>query len=129
LPDSSLGFLPNHAYQTPPHFNTYGQPKASGHGYETPLQFPFRPQPVDVTPGLATTEPGVDPNNLTNQLATILRESFEIEPKVRGCIYNKLYPNYCDQLPYPMGYRVSEFSKFSGDDGKTILEHVGQFIL
>jgi hypothetical protein len=25
--------------------------------------------------------------------------------------------------------RVPEFSKFSGEDGKTTLEHVGQFIL
>jgi hypothetical protein len=38
-------------------------------------------------------------------------------------------PDYYDQLSYPRGYRVSEFSKFSGEDGKTILEHVGQFIL
>jgi hypothetical protein len=35
LPDSSLCFLPNHAYQTPPRFNTYGQPKIDGFGYET----------------------------------------------------------------------------------------------
>jgi hypothetical protein len=28
-----------------------------------------------------------------------------------------------------MGYRVPEFSKFSGDDGKTTLEYVEQFIL
>jgi hypothetical protein len=34
-----------------------------------------------MTPPHATTEPGVDPNNLTNQLATILRESFGIEHK------------------------------------------------
>jgi hypothetical protein len=40
-----------------------------------------------------------------------------------------LYPDYYDQLPYPRGYRVPEFSKFSGDDGKTTLDHVGQFIL
>jgi hypothetical protein len=38
-------------------------------------------------------------------------------------------PDYYDQLSYPRGYRVPEFSKFSGEDGKTILEHVGQFIL
>jgi hypothetical protein len=37
-----------------------------------------------------------------------------------------MYPNYYDQLPYPRGYKVS---KFSGEDGKTTLEHVGQFIL
>jgi hypothetical protein len=68
-------------------------------------------------------------NNLTNQLATILRESFSIEPKGRGRVYQKSYPNYYDQLPYPRDYRVPEFSKFSGENYKTTLEHVGQFIL
>jgi hypothetical protein len=43
-------------------------------------------------------------------LATILCESFIIEPK-------------------GLGYRVPEFSKFSGEDRKITLEHVGQFIL
>jgi hypothetical protein len=71
----------------------------------------------------------VDPNNLTNQLAIILRESFSIEPKGRGRVYQKLYPDYYDQLPYPRGYGVPEFTKFSGEDNKTTLEHVGQFIL
>jgi hypothetical protein len=41
----------------------------------------------------------------------------------------KPYPDYYHQLPYPRGYKVLEFSKFSGEDGKTTLEHVGQFIL
>jgi hypothetical protein len=77
----------------------------------------------------ATAELGADPNNLTNQLATILHESFGIEPKGQGCVYQKLYLYYYDQLPYPRGYRVPEFSEFSGEDGKTTLEHVGQFIL
>jgi hypothetical protein len=62
-------------------------------------------------------------------LATILRESFGIEPRGRERVYQKPYPDYYDQLPYPRGYRVPEFSKFSGEDGKTTLEHVGQFIL
>jgi hypothetical protein len=34
-----------------------------------------------MTPARATVEPGVDPNNLTNHLATIIQESFGIEPK------------------------------------------------
>jgi hypothetical protein len=74
-------------------------------------------------------EPSADPNILTNQLATILCESFGIEPRVRGHVYQKSYPDYYDQLPYPRGYRVPEFSIFSGEDGKTTLEFVGQFIL
>jgi hypothetical protein len=77
----------------------------------------------------ATVDPSADPNNLTNQLATILHESFDIEPKGRGRIYQKSYPDYYDQLSYPRGYRVPEFSKFSGEEGKTTLEHVDQFIL
>jgi hypothetical protein len=36
LPSSSLGFLPNHTHQLPPHFNAYGRPKTDGFGYETP---------------------------------------------------------------------------------------------
>jgi hypothetical protein len=82
-----------------------------------------------MTHARATAEPGTDPNNLTNQLAIILRESFGIEPKSRGRIYQKSYPDYYDRLSNPRGYRVPEFAKFSGEDGKTTLEHVSQFIL
>jgi hypothetical protein len=62
-------------------------------------------------------------------LATILRESFGIESKGQGRAYQKPYPNYYNQLSYPRGNRIPEFSKFSGEEGKTTLEHVGQFIL
>jgi hypothetical protein len=126
---SSLGFLPNHAYQNTSWFNAYGQPEVGSFGYKILPQFPFRPQLIDMTPARAMVEPGADSNNLTNQLAIILHESFYIEPKGRGHIYQKLYPDYYNQVPYPRGYRVPKFSKFSGDDGQTILEHVGQFIL
>jgi hypothetical protein len=81
LPSSSLGFLPNHAYQNAPRFNIYSEPEADGFGYKTLPQFSFRPQPIDMTLARATAEPSVDRNNLTIQLDTILRESFGIEPK------------------------------------------------
>jgi hypothetical protein len=124
-----LGFFPNLAYQNMPHFNTHGQPEAGNFGYETLPQFSFMLQPIYMMPARATAEPGTDPDNITNQLATISRESFGIEPKSRRCVYQKPYPDYYDHLPYPIGYRVPEFSKFSGEDGKITLEHVGQFIL
>jgi hypothetical protein len=87
LHGSLLGFLPNHAYQTLPCFNAYSQLETNGFGFETQPQFPFKPQPVEMTPARGTAEPDMDPNNLTNQLATILRESFGIEPKGRRCVY------------------------------------------
>jgi hypothetical protein len=87
LPGSSLGFLSNHAYHNTTRFNAYDQPKISSFGYETPPQFSFRPQPVDMTPARAMAELCVDPNNLTNQLASTLCKSFSIEPKGQGRIY------------------------------------------
>jgi hypothetical protein len=42
LPNSSLGFLPNNAYQNASQFNAYGQPEVSGFGYETLPQFSVR---------------------------------------------------------------------------------------
>jgi hypothetical protein len=123
------GFLPNHAYHNATWYNTYGQSKNDSFGYETLPQFPFRPQPIDMMPARATIELCADPKNLTNQLTTILRESFSIEPKGRGHVYQNPYPNYYDQLLYPRGYRVPEFSKFGGEDGKITLEHVSLFIL
>jgi hypothetical protein len=47
-------------------------------------------------PTRATAESYVDPNNLTTQSATILRESFGIEGKGRVCVYQKPYPDYYD---------------------------------
>jgi hypothetical protein len=38
----------------------------------------------------AIAEPCADPNNLTTQLTTILRESFGIEPKGRGASIKNL---------------------------------------
>jgi hypothetical protein len=129
LPGSSAGILPNHTYHNTPWYNAYNQLENDDFGYEIPPQFPFIPQSIDMTPARATTELCVDPNNLTNQLGTILRDSFGIEHKGRGCIYQKHYPDYYNQISYPRGYRVPEFSKFSREDGKITLEHVGQFIL
>jgi hypothetical protein len=108
LPDSSVGFLPNSAYHNVMRYNMQGQPKYNSFGYETPPQFPFRPQPIDMMPTRATSKLCVEPNNLTNQLATILRESLSIDPKGQGHVYQKPYPDYYDQLPYPRGYRVPE---------------------
>jgi hypothetical protein len=92
LPGSSVGFLLNYAYNNVTWYNAYDPPEHGGFGYETPPQFPFRSQPIDMMPARATTEPGADLNNLATQLATILRKSFGIEPKGRGASIKNLTP-------------------------------------
>jgi hypothetical protein len=110
-------------------YNTYVQLEHGGYGYETPLQFPFRPQPVEMTPTRATVEPCADPNNLTSQLTTILRESFGIEPKGRGMSIKNLTPTTTTNSLTLEDIEYPEFSKFSGEDDTITLEHVVQFIL
>jgi hypothetical protein len=87
LPDSSVCLLSNHTYHNVTQFNAYGQLEAVDFGSKTPPQFPFRPQPIDMMSTRATVELCADPNNLTNQMATILRLSFGIEPKGRRRVY------------------------------------------
>ena len=39
-------------------------------------------------------------------------------------IYRKLYLNWVDQITLSRGYKTSNFSTFSGEDGKSTMEHV-----
>ena len=62
-----------------------------------------------------------------DQLANILRE-FGLEPKGRARAYQKPYPDHFDLTPYPRGFRIPDFVKFTGEDGRSTFEHVGQFL-
>ena len=46
----------------------------------------------------------------------------------RTRLYQRLYSNSFDMIPYPTGWRVSEFIKFSGDDNRSTWEHISQYI-
>jgi hypothetical protein len=43
-------------------------------------------------------------------------------------VYHKPYPEIYDSYPYPPGFRVPEFVKFTGEDNRTASEHVRQFL-
>jgi hypothetical protein len=62
-----------------------------------------------------------------DQVARTLRE-FGLAPKGRTRTYQKPYPEFFDNVPYPRGFRVPDFSKFTGEDSKMTYEHVGQFL-
>ena len=41
----------------------------------------------------------------------------------------KPYPESFDAIPYPHNFKVPEFVKFTGKDGRATWEHVSQFIV
>jgi hypothetical protein len=57
-------------------------------------------------------------DNVRDQVAKTLRE-LGFSPKGRAKTYQKPYTEYFDMVPYPRGFRVLDFVKFSGDDSKT----------
>jgi hypothetical protein len=61
------------------------------------------------------------------QMARTLRE-FRTEPKGRAKTYQKPYPDFFDTIPYPRGFQLPEFARFTGEDPRTTYEHVGQFL-
>jgi hypothetical protein len=65
-------------------------------------------------PGLQTAE----------QISAILRDQFGILPKRRAIGYTKPYPSDYDLIPLPPKYRLPEFTKFSGAEGSSSIEHV-----
>ena len=59
----------------------------------------------------------------------IFRQTFGIETKDKCRTYQRPHPKNYDYVAYPQGFKIPEFIKFTGDDSRTTLEHIGQFII
>jgi hypothetical protein len=62
------------------------------------------------------------------QISAILRDQFDILPKRRATGYTKPYPSDYDLIPLPPKYRFPEFTKFSGAEGSSSIEHVSRYL-
>jgi hypothetical protein len=62
------------------------------------------------------------------QISAILRDQFGILPKRRAIGYTKPYPSDYDLIPLLPKYRLPEFTKFSGAEGSSSIEHVSRYL-
>jgi hypothetical protein len=69
--------------------------------------------------------PGI---HTVDQISAILRDQFGILPRRRMIGYTKLYPSDYDLIPLPPKYRLPEFTKFSGAEGFSSIEHVSRYL-
>ncbi|KAK1686651.1 hypothetical protein QYE76_047499 [Lolium multiflorum] len=53
---------------------------------------------------------------------------FGMVPKRRAIGYSKPYPDEYEMIPLPPKYRLPDFSKFSGSDGSSSIEHIGRYL-
>ena len=58
----------------------------------------------------------------------MLRESFGVDVRSKICTDQKSYPTSSDSVAYPAGFRLPEFVKLSGEDTRSTLEHISQYL-
>jgi len=64
-----------------------------------------------------------------NKIAEVMRDQFGIKPKVNTYSSRTPYPPTYDLIPLPNRYKVPDFTKFSGQDDTSTMEHVNRFII
>ena len=64
-----------------------------------------------------------------DKIAEVMRDQFGIKPKVNTYSYRTPYPPVYDLVPLPNWYKVADFTKFSGQDETSTMEHVNRFII
>jgi hypothetical protein len=65
---------------------------------------------------------------IREEMAELFRDRLEVSVGRVGQTYQKSYDHRFDIVPYPQGARIPEFSKFSGENGRSTHEHIGQFL-
>ena len=64
-----------------------------------------------------------------DKIAEVMRVQFGIKPKVNTYSYRTPYPPAYGLIPLPNRYKVPDFTKFSGQDDMSTMEHVNRFII
>jgi hypothetical protein len=62
------------------------------------------------------------------EMAELFQDRHRVSVTRVGQSYQKLYDHRFDIVPYPQGARIPEFSKISGENGRSTHEHIGQFL-
>jgi hypothetical protein len=65
---------------------------------------------------------------IREEMTELFRDKFRVSVARVGQSYQKPYNHRFDTVPYPQGARIPEFSKFSGENGRSTHEHIGQFL-
>ncbi|KAK1663504.1 hypothetical protein QYE76_051663 [Lolium multiflorum] len=97
--------------------------------HDAPKEIPHGYACAYVRQHTGTLEPGSAPSAITaDQICTILKDQFGMMPKRKTVGYTKPYPNEYELIPLPPKYRLPDFTKFSGSDGSSSIEHVSRYL-
>ncbi len=63
-----------------------------------------------------------------DMIAEVMREQFGLKPKNSGIMYWQPYLESFDRVPQPNRYKITEFSKFLGQDNVSTIENINRFL-
>lgn len=66
-------------------------------------------------------------DKIWEEITKLFRDKLVISMSDLGSSYRKPYDHRFDTIPYPPGTKVSDFSKFSGESGRSTHEHIDQY--
>ncbi|RLM75595.1 uncharacterized protein C2845_PM15G01660 [Panicum miliaceum] len=77
-------------------------------------------------PNLMVQQPEID---WASKIADVMKNQFGLQPKETAFMYKKPYPEAYDQILLPHRYRLLDFTKFSGQDSMSTVEHISRFLV
>jgi hypothetical protein len=66
---------------------------------------------------------------LIDHFPEMLQKQYGVKPKQQSYMYKPPYPSGYDQIPFPPRFKVLDFTKFSGQDDTSTMEHITRFII
>jgi hypothetical protein len=80
------------------------------------------------TGGLGNQDTNVD--LLVQRMTDVLQNQFGLNPKNQGRVYTPPFPEWYHRVALPNRVKVpSEFTKFSGQDDTSIVEHIARYLM
>jgi hypothetical protein len=67
---------------------------------------------------------------LVQRMTDVLQNQFSLKPKNQGHVYTPLFPEWYHNVALPKRVKVpTEFTKFSGQDDTSTVEHIAQYLM
>ena len=94
----------------------------------------------DTAPAVNRLSSGAQTSNAENYKADLIKIKEDLSQLFRSQLsqvglalsksrlYQRPYPDAFDLVPYPSGWRVPDFIKFSGDDNRSTWKHISQYV-
>jgi hypothetical protein len=85
------------------------------------------------TTGMPAGGPGNQDTNvdlLVQRMTDVLQNHFSLKPKNQGHVYTPPFPEWYHRVALPNRVKVpSEFTKFSGQDDTSTVEHIARYLM